>query len=386
MPIGRLNRRRFLSCSAAAGWAITTGREVESTVAIPPIKLGVVGLGTRGTALLRGLLEWQEAEVIGVADPEERFRNRAMGIVEKARGRRPVGFESAEALLNDDQIEAVVVAVPNDLHRPLNLQVLEAGCHLYAEKPLGILLADCNSVIKRAEQLPDRVIHVGLQRRSNPRYQEGVRSIHRGEIGRPLSARASWTSSNGPVDGHNGWLGQRARSGDWMVEQGVHVWDWLNWIQGEVPIRAFGIGHSNLFVDQRPRRDVTDYYQVTLEWANGFQASFQHSWIDPAAEGFTGIRQQIIGTAGGLDFSNGSFTPRDRSTPRRSIQPGNQPDTALALGAFLGAIRSEEPLDPPVSLHEARNATKTALLVRLAVDERRLAMIEEVDTSETQAS
>ena len=45
-------------------------------------------------------------------------------------------------------------------------------------------------------------------------------------------------TSNGPVRGHGGWLGRRERSGDWMVEQAVHVWDVLHWIAGSVPRRS----------------------------------------------------------------------------------------------------------------------------------------------------
>ncbi|RUL88252.1 Gfo/Idh/MocA family protein [Tautonia sociabilis] len=382
MPPIRLNRRHFLGCSAAAGWAISQGRDVEGALNLPPVRVGLIGLGNRGTALLRSALDLPEAEVVALCDLEERHRRRAQGIAEKARGRRPDDYDDPAALLARDDVEAVLVAVPNCWHITYDASALLAGKHLYAEKPLGLTLRECDALIAEADRRPEQVVHVGFQRRSNPRFREGVELIRSGELGTPLEARASWTSSNGPVDGHNGWLGSREQSGDWMMEQGVHVWDWLHWIAGGPPARAFGTGRRDVFADLRPGRDVTDHYSVTLEWPDGFHASFVHSWVDPADDAFTGISQRVVGTAGGFDFGTGTATFRDRSIPRRALHPGNLPDTRFALSAFLLAIRSAEPVPPPVTLTEARNATLTALLVRKAVDERRVVTRAEIEQAE----
>ncbi len=218
-------------------------------------------------------------------------------------------------------------------------------------------------------------MHVGYQRRSNPRYRDGVELIRRGELGALVAGSAAWLSSNGPMNGHGGWLGQRARSGDWMVEQAVHVWDVFGWVAGGPPSRAYGQGTRNLFAADQPERDVTDYYTAVLDWPGGFQVTFTHSWVAPADDRFTGITLSVMGEAGGLDFSSGALTFRDRSRPRQTIQPGAQPDTRLAVAAFLEAAahhdRDHEPIAAlaPVSLADARAATITGLLVRKAVDE-----------------
>ena len=378
MPPIRVNRRHFLGCSAAAGWALSQGRDVEGASASIPVRLGLIGLGNRGTVLLRTALELPGAEVVALADPEERHRRRGQGIAEKARGRRPEALIDAESLLARDDLDAVLVAVPNDLHRPIGLASLAAGRHLYLEKPLGPTLADCDALILEAARRPDQVVHVGFQRRSNPRFRDGVELVRSGAIGTPLEARVSWTSSNGPVDGHEGWLGQRSRSGDWMVEQGVHLWDWLHWLAGEPPSRACGFGRRDVFAETRPDRDVTDHYSVALEWPDGFHANVSHSWVDPADDAFTGISQRVVGTLGGLDFGTGTATFRDRSLPRQTIHPGNLPDTRHALAAFLSSVRSDEPAPPPATLRDARDATLTALLVRQAVDERRMVRVDEL--------
>jgi myo-inositol 2-dehydrogenase/D-chiro-inositol 1-dehydrogenase len=379
MPPIRLNRRRFLGASAAAGWAISQGI-VEGSSPPSPIRVAAIGLGNRGTALIRTLLEIEGVNLVALCDAEAKHRLRASGIVEKAKGTKPESFERIGQILDRPEIDAVVVALPCDLHASTYREVLQAGKHLYGEKPLAPTLEECDLVAHEAARSPELVTHIGYQRRSNPRYIEGVSLIRRGDLGPLISGTSSWISSNGPMNGHDNWLARRSRSGDWMVEQAVHVWDVFAWLKGEPPARAFGSGRRDLFADIQPTRDVTDDYAVQLEWADGFHVSFHQSWVAPADDAFTGITQRVTGRLGGIDFSNGSLTYRDKSRPRQTLHPGPQPDTRLALDNFLAAIRTREPIPPPVTLAEARDATALGLLVRKAVDERRVVTWDEIQS------
>jgi predicted dehydrogenase len=380
MPPIRLNRRRFLGASAAAGWAFSQGI-VEGASPPSAIRVGLIGLGNRGTALVRALLEMDGIQIVAVCDTEAKNRLRAAGIVEKAKGTRPEAFERTSQILERSEIDALVVALPCDLHATTYRDVLRSGKHLYGEKPLAPTLEECDLVIQEAAKAPSLVVHVGYQRRSNPRYLDGVDLIRRGDLGPLISGNAAWISSNGPMNGHDDWLGRRSRSGDWMVEQAVHVWDVFGWLKGEPPARAFGTGRRDLFADLQPFRDVTDDYSVQLEWADGFHVAFSQSWSAPADDAFTGISQRVIGKLGGLDFATGSLTFRDRSRARQTLHPGPQPDTRFALENFLAAIRSSEALPPPVTLNEAREATAIGLLVRKAVDERRVVTWDEIQSA-----
>jgi len=378
MPPIHVNRRRFLGGAAAAGIALAQG-QAASAGESATVKIGLIGLGNRGTALLRSLLERPGVEVVALVDAEPRHRERAAGIVAKsAGGARPSLYNVASEALGREDIDAVVVALPCDLHAEVYIAALRAGKHLYAEKPLAPTLDECDRVIAEAALRPELVLHVGFQRRSHPRYIEGVAMIDRGELGTPIEARASWVSSNGPVSGHGGWLSRRARSGDWMVEQAVHMWDALCWIGGGVPSHAYGHGRRDLFAALDPGRDVTDHYTALLSWPDGFRASLVHSWVDPADDAFTGQGLKVVAQGGGLDLGTGVATFRDRTKPRRTIQPGVAADTSLALAAFLAAVRSPGAAPPPVSLAEARAATLVGLLVRRAVDERRVVSMDEI--------
>jgi myo-inositol 2-dehydrogenase/D-chiro-inositol 1-dehydrogenase len=384
MPPIRLNRRRFLGCSAAASLALSQGNladaaSVEGEAA--PVRLGVIGIGNRGTTLLRSALELKGTSIVALCDTEPKHRLRGQGIVEKAQGHRPVAFDDHRRLLDRSDLDAVVVALPCDLHELVYRDAIAAGKHLYAEKPIAPTLAACDRLIAWSAQAPRLAVHLGFQRRSNPRFLEGVGRIQRGELGSLVEARAAWSSSNGPLTGHGGWLGRRDRSGDWMVEQAVHIWDVLHWIKGELPVRASGWGRKGLFAGIDPNRDVTDHYSVELEWADGFRAAFVQSWIAPADEGFTGSSLRVLGEEGGFDFATGTLTSRDRALPRQTIQPGPQPDSRMALEAFLASIRSDNALPPPITLADARAATLIGLLARKAVDEHRVVSIDEIQTS-----
>jgi predicted dehydrogenase len=381
MPPVALNRRRFLGCSAAASLAFSQGAVSDAAGAegdAAPVRLGMIGIGNRGTALIRALLELPGVPIVAVCDTEPKHRLRGQGIVEKAQGRRPEAFEDPRRILDRAAVDAVVVAVPCDVHESITALALKADKSIYVEKPLALTVSGCNRLRRESASRSDLVVHVGFQRRSNPRFREGVDRVHKGELGPLIEARATWTSSNGPLLGQGGWLGRRVRSGDFMVEQGVHIWDVLHWLRGEVPVRAEGWGRRGLFARADAGRDVTDHYAVELEWADGFRASFLQSWIAPADDRFTGQALRILGEDGGLDLGAGLLSFRDRQRPRQSIYPGPQNDTRLALLAFLTSIRAEKPLPPPVTLEEARDATLTGLLVRKAVDERRTVAMEEI--------
>jgi myo-inositol 2-dehydrogenase/D-chiro-inositol 1-dehydrogenase len=383
-PPIQLNRRKFLGCSAAAGLALahppSAGASADPSGCV--VRLGLVGAGNRGTTLLRTLLELPGATINAVCDPDPKHLARARGIVAKVQGNAPATFEDPSGLMDRDDLDALVVATPCDQHAPTALAALAAGKALYLEKPLAPTLAESDAILEAARRRPEVVVRVGFQRRSHPRFRELAHLVRRGELDELLEVRAAWISSNGPINGHDDWLAQRARSGDWMVEQAVHIWDVLHWLLQGPPSRAVGFGRRDVFASRSAGRDVTDQYSALLEWPTGVHASFTQSWVDPADDAFTGTSLKLVGTAGGADFSTGTITYRDRTRPRRVVHPGNLPDTRLALEEFLAAVRAPDSSSvvPPLTLDEARVATQIGLLVRRAVDERRIVALDEIDS------
>ena len=305
MPPIALNRRRFLGCSAAASLALSQGAIAEAETAAAEAKLvrmGLIGVGNRGTALLRALLELPGVQIRRGLRSGTEASVAWTGHCGKGAGAPARGCPGPQALAGTSRHRRLIAALPCDLHESVGCETLRAGKHLYAEKPLALTLAGCDRLSLEAFRRPALAVHVGFQRRSNPRFREGVERIQSGELGALIEARATWTSSNGPLTGQGGWLARRDRSGDFMVEQAVHIWDVLHWLHDGLPVKASGWGRRGLFTQQDPGRDVTDHYAVELEWADGFRASLLQSWIAPADDGFTGSTLRILGEAGGTRF------------------------------------------------------------------------------------
>lgn len=380
MSANGLNRRRFLGYSAAAGIALTHPAGGDAAHTANSVRVGLVGVGNRGTALARALLELGTARVVAVCDIDSRNRHRAQGIVEKATGERPEACERVDSLVARADVDAVVAAVPCDQHTRLYQRVLESGKHLYAEKPLAICVEDCDALIATATSLPELVFHIGYQRRSNPRFVDGIERLKRGDFGTLIECACSWSSSNGPMEGNSGWLGQRARSGDWMLEQAVHLWDVLCWSQGGPPASAVGHGRQDIFPRSMHLRDVTDFYVANLTWANGFTASVRHSWIDPPFARGNGVTMQFVGSEGALELVSGLMSMRDRKNQPTALRSSTSSDSALAITNFISAINTptSSRAHAPSTLSDAKLATQVGLLVRRAVDERRVVTWDEL--------
>ncbi len=386
MPTRPLNRRRFLGCSAAAGLALAHGPVADAETApvlAPtahdrPINLGLIGLGNRGTTLLRTAIAAPGVKVTALFDTEPNHLNRAQKIAEKADATQPAIAPDLDAFLSRDDLDAVFVAPPCDLHADVYTSVLQAGKHLYAEKPLGLSSAECDRVVAAAAQRPDRIVHVGLQRRFNPRFVQGIERA--GELGTILNCRGSWLSRHEGLRGHNNWLSFRERSGDWMVEQAIHVWDLLCWLKGGPPAEAYGHGERSSGPPSIPGRNVTDFYSVTLAWPDGFSANFVHSWKMPVDDHDRGMELVLLGSEGVLYLTSGYLVLPKNNPKHTKIPTGPIPDTDLAVRTFLNAIR--DPASTPASiatLADARRATQVGFLVRQAVDDKRLVRWDEVN-------
>jgi len=364
-----VDRRQMLQatgCVAAGcgvGGTVLLGSEAWAAHEPAPVRLGFIGVGSRGSTLLRLLAQQAGTEIVAVCDNEAEKLERAKKIITDAGKPAPVVFAEWKQLLDHAGVDVVVSALPVDLHTSCYVDVLNAGKDLYAEKPLGLTVAECDAVEQAAKQ-SGRIVQVGFQRRADPRFIQPMKLVHDGEIGALLEGRVLWSNSWGPL---TGWFGQRRRSGDWMVEQAVHNWDVLNWATGSLPKRAVGFGRNDLFREHQADRDVHDYYSGVLEYENGVIVNIVHSWVPPTK--FNEEYTRLIGTTGGIDFNSGTFSYRpDQNRPDRVAfeGPANVDNNVLAIESFLKAVRDRS--QPVATLAHARAALLACLLMREAVD------------------
>jgi predicted dehydrogenase len=375
-----MKRRDFLAAAPAllAPFALAQSDR-------PPIRIGCIGVGNRGHSHVETILRLPGVAIGAICDIDPKHLELAQSRVVGAGQPKPEGYTEWKRLLERRDIDAVVAALPIDLHAALYLDVIAAGKDLYAEKPVALTPADCDAVLAAAGKT-DRIVQIGFQRRADPKIIATIGRIREGEIGEIVEGRILWSNAYGPL---GGWFGLRRRSGDWMVEQAVHNWDVINWAVRSRPVSAIGLGRSDLFrgepvvVDTlckikavQPDRDITDYYSGAVQFENGVIVSIVHSWAAP--DRFNEEYTRLIGTRGGVDINSGTFSyRRDLNLPDRpGVSATNEERDTASVQAFLDSVRTRKP--PVANLEHGRDALLLCLLVREAVYRKRLVSMKEL--------
>lgn len=150
-----LSRRRFIATSAAASLlaANALGQEAATT---PPVRVGIVGVGRRGSGLLRLLLGFENVKVNAVCDIDAAKAAEAAAMVEAATGAPPAvytnGDHDFENLCQRDDLDAVITATPWEWHVPVMVAAMRAGKYGGTEVPAAITVEDCWELVRTSEE------------------------------------------------------------------------------------------------------------------------------------------------------------------------------------------------------------------------------------------
>ncbi len=157
----RLNRRDFLisagSASLTAAWAPSL---LAQDLNRQPVRVAVIGVGSRGTGLLKILLKFPGTVVPAICDIDESHLNRAIQIVEKTHGNTPAGFSRGpydyRRMLERDDFDAVLIAAPEQWHTVMSVDAMNAGKHVGCEVIGALSLDECWSLVKTKENTKKR--------------------------------------------------------------------------------------------------------------------------------------------------------------------------------------------------------------------------------------
>ena len=152
----RMQRRELLRLGAAAGLAAGLAESAHAQPKARPIRLGMIGVGGRGSYLLSLALQ-AGVEVPAICDIKEPHLNRAIDIAAKARdGRKPAGYSRGpkdyQRMLQRDDLDAVIVATPMQVHGPMAIDALRAGKHILSEVAGAMTLDECWGMVRAAEE------------------------------------------------------------------------------------------------------------------------------------------------------------------------------------------------------------------------------------------
>lgn len=184
------------------------------------IRMGAIGVNSRGTALAGGFAREKGCEIAYVCDVDKRAIEKCIASVNKIGGNTPKGEKDIRKLLEFKDLDAVIIATPEHWHAPGALMAMQAGKHVYLEKPTSHNPAE-NEILMKAVKKYKSVVVTGMQRRSWPNVFNAIQEIKDGVIGNVYYGKC-WYANNRPSIG----IGKVTAVPEWL--------DWELW-QGPAP-------------------------------------------------------------------------------------------------------------------------------------------------------
>jgi predicted dehydrogenase len=422
----KTTRRKFLKDSTIAAASVSLGLNMIDTPLIrsarganEKIRVGFIGVGNRGSQLLNGFLKQDDVEVAALCDVYEPYLNRDYSKVDKKLrdslgGRIPkmneklnsniARYKDFRRLLDQKDIDAVCIATPDHWHAVQSNMACQAGKDVYVEKPLSITIIEGRKMVEAAKRY-NRVIQVGLHRRSSKSYMQIAGHIQAGKIGKVTIARAYRVSNmypNGigkframaPPEGLDWdmWLGPRPKRpyknnmslykfrwwqnySSQMANWGVHYCDAMRWMLSEqAPVSISAHGGRFVLDDDRT---IPDTMEVIFEMPSGalfifgqYEANGGPAMIDGEVEFRGTLGNLYAGTSGEAGYKimpsrAGQF--QDSSSKIKSFE-GKRIDgdlTVQHIRNFLDCMKSRKRTN--CDMETGHRSTTFALLANIAL-------------------
>ena len=285
-------RREYIKMTAAGSAAIAVGGILPGFSARSynriagsneRIRLSSIGVNSRGHSLAQNFSKMGTCEVVHVCDVDSRAIEKCCNSVEKITSHKPAGYKDFRKSLESPDVDAVVIATPDNWHAPAAMLAMKAGKHVYLEKPCSYAPAEGEMLVLGAVKY-NKVMQMGNQRRSWPNVVQGIQELKEGIIGRVYFAKG-WYANNrasigiGKEASVPSWL-------DWDLWQGpatrmpykdnyVHYnWHWFwHWGTGEA------LNNGTHMVDLMRWGLGTDYPSRVN--STGGRYRFQDDWQTP---------------------------------------------------------------------------------------------------------
>jgi myo-inositol 2-dehydrogenase/D-chiro-inositol 1-dehydrogenase len=361
-----MERRTLLAGAAASLAGQVAGQKAE-------LRTAQIGVGNRGTALLRQVLKQANVRVAAICDIDAQARDTALSA---ASTHNPRSFTDYRQVLDLTDIDAVFVATPCDLHAPMAIAALQAGKYVYCEKPVGITPEQVANVLKAARGAKT-FLQIGQQLRYYPTMRESMRQIHElRTIGEPFVIQAQRNSTPpaaGTARPRPAWYDDVKRSGDLIVENAVHNLDACNWAANSRPESAYGHGKKYLPVPSKLAGTAfLDGFSVDYIYENGMNLSYSQLYLHPRSlkELRNGQWYMVFGEKGAIEINSGTFYPMHETEPKKFFTPEIEKASENATEEFFACIREKR--QPFADIKVAATAALTAIMGREAIYRRKM--------------
>ncbi len=305
-----VNRREFIAgAGAALSFTIMKPDMVRGSAANSKIALGMVGCGGRGSWIADLFMKHGGYQVVAGADY---FQDRVDEFGTKFNvpaERRYTGLAGYQKVL-EGKVDVVAIESPPYFHPAQAAAAVDAGVHVYLAKPVAVDIPGCRSIEESGRKATEKKLCylVDFQTRTDPFYQEAVKRVQGGQIGRIVCGEATYIAgdpftryaSQLLADPENAewqlraWGLSRALSGDIITEQNIHSLDAMSWMLDQAPLRAYGTGGRKA----RQAGDCWDHFSVIFTFPNDLIVTFCSKQF---GAGWDDILCRMYGTEGTVD-------------------------------------------------------------------------------------
>ena len=392
------SRRDFLKTLAVGAAGVTAGLHARSYSEIlganDRVNFAVIGLHGRGYAHMESIMANKGAALTHICDVDSRELEKFGKVANDKFHKAPMKVKDFRKLLEDKDVDAVTIATPEHWHAHMAIMALQAGKHVYLEKPSSHNPHE-GRLLVQAQKKYEGLIQLGTQQRSSPHTIEIVEKIRRGLIGRPYFGRA-WYSNTRKTIGMGKFVSVPPEL-DWELWQGpaprrpykdnIHPYNWhwfWNWGTGEtlnngthevdVCRWALGVGYPMRVSASGGRY----HYKDDWEFYDTLTANFEYdncmvSWEGLSCQGkLTYGRSRgalICGTDGSVLIDRDGyevFNLEDRQLDKFVVGKSTTSKDLMSIDSMtdehfrnlIGAIRGKERLRAPI---EEGNITVTTL-------------------------
>lgn len=363
-----MNRRQFITSSAVAMSALSLSKRIHSQS--PKIRVAIIGCRNRGPQVAQNLVKSGYFHIKTLCDCDDRMLNK--GKQELQQGNIEVANVEKDfrRVLDDKEIDAVVIATPDHWHALMTVMALDAGKHVYVEKPFSYNIYDGHAILQAMQKHPNQVVIVGSQQRSGKHFQEARDFIQSGELGKVAFARAGVVHWRDPLPrvpdseppkelDYDMWTGPAPMrpyneyrvhynwhfiidygtgdTGNWAA----HWLDIVRWyLDIDYPVRVFAHGGQFVTKDIKEWPDtqtaILEYPELTVLWE-------MRLWSEYGDDSFA----EFHGDKGVLTISRKGWSvyPRDSEKEKKKY-PGSDIEIPHAVN-FAKAILGEEKPNAP---------------------------------------
>lgn len=324
------------------------------------LRIGLAGLGRLGR---------RYAENLARHVPRARLHAVCSPVAEEvAWARERLGVERThadyEAMLADPDIDAVFLVTPTSLHPRQIEQALDAGKHVFCEKPLSLELDECRRTVAYAKRFPQQRAMVGFVRHFDASYRDAKARIEAGAIGRPFLV---YSQTADLFDPSGAFVKFAPTSGGLFLDCSVHDVDLARWLLGRPKAkRVYATGTVAMYPELETIGDIDNGVAV-CEFEGGAMAMFYASRTQ--AHGHE-TSTDITGTAGRLSIGRNSRQDRVEIADAHGVRSLVTPSFFERFGDafltqcvhFVDAVLDGQPFD--LDLEDAAEATRIAIALR----------------------